>query len=250
MAPRMGPKWTLVQTVWVVFAASLVFLMQAGFAAREAGLTRSKNAMNVALKLLMGMLVGTLLGWALGSGLLLGEGSAWVGSHGFFGSAPSGVPAYASLVVLHAALACAAVAVLSGAVAERIRLLPYLAIAALFAGLAYPLFARWAASPVGWLATRGFVDAGGATTVHSLGGWLALAGLIVVGPRAGRFGEGRRPTPIPGSSMPLAALGTFIIWLGIIGANAGTTAVDVALPRILANLSALIAGGLKGVVAR
>src|SRR5512144_1417305 len=99
----MGPKWTLVQTVWVVFAASLVFLMQAGFAAREAGLTRSKNAVNVALKLLLGMLVASLVLWAIGGGLLLG-GAA--GGRGFFGSAPreAGGPSYAALIVLHAAL--------------------------------------------------------------------------------------------------------------------------------------------------
>jgi len=246
----MNPKWTLVQTVWVVFAASLVFLMQAGFAARESGLTRSKNAMNVALKLLVGTLVGTLLFWAIGSALLLGGSSAWIGGGGFFGSGATGPGAvsssFSALVILNAALACAAAGILSGAVAERIRLAPYLVVVAVFAALVYPLFARWAASP-GWLGARGFVDAGGATTVHSLGGWLALAGLIVVGPRAGRFGEGRRPTAIPGSSMPLASLGTFILWLGLIGANAGQASVDVALPRILANL--FVGAGAGGVIA-
>jgi ammonium transporter len=242
----MTPKWTLVQTVWVVFAASLVFLAQAGFAAREAGLTRSKNAMNVALKLLAGMLVGTLVSWAIGSGLLLGGSSPWIGEGKLLGGAAAGGAASAAVIVLQAALGCAAAAILSGAVAERIRLAPYLAVVAIFVAFAHPLFARWASGP-GWLAARGFVDAGGAATVHSLGGWLALAGLIVVGPRAGRFAEGRRPLPIPGSSMPLAALGTFILWLGIIGANAGQTVVDVALPRILANL--FVGAGAGGLVA-
>src|SRR5687768_8584272 len=210
-------KWTLVQTVWVVFAASLVFLMQAGFAAREAGLTRSKNAISVSLKLLAGTLLGTLLTWAIGSGFLLGKGSGWLGTSGFFGSFPPGEPAYPALIVLHAAMACAAASVLSGAVAERIRIAPYLILSGLFVAFVYPIFGRWAFG--GWLGARGFVDFGGATTLHSLGGWFALAALIVVGPRAGRFGEGRRPTAIPGSSMPLAAIGTFVVWLGVIGAN-------------------------------
>src|SRR4051812_1500676 len=101
-------KWTLVQTVWVVFAASLVFLMQAGFVAREAGLTRSKNAINVALKLVIGTLAGTLVFWVAGAGFLLGEGSGWIGTSGFFGAATAGEPSQSALVVLHAALACVA----------------------------------------------------------------------------------------------------------------------------------------------
>jgi ammonium transporter len=243
--PRM--KWTLVQTVWVVFAASLVFLSQAGYIAREAGLTRSKNAMSVALKLLAGTLVGCLLTWAVGSALLLGEGSRWIGTSGFFGGAAGLDPSHAAMVALHAAMACAAASILSGAVSERIRFAPYLAVTAVFVLVAYPIFARWATAPEGWLQARGFVDAGGATTVHSLGGWLALAGLIIVGPRAGRFGEGRRPTAIPGASVPLAALGAFLLWLGVIGMNSGLIVVDVALPRVLANL--FVGAGAGGLVA-
>src|SRR5262245_40433024 len=134
-------KWTLVQTVWVVFAASLVFLAQAGYAAREAGLTRTKNAMSVALKLVVGTLVGTLIMWAFGSGFLLGEGSGWIGTSGFLGGAAAGPgqgtdPSQPALVVLHAALACAAASILSGAVSERVRFAPYLAITALFVLLA------------------------------------------------------------------------------------------------------------------
>jgi ammonium transporter len=240
-------KWTLVQTVWVVFAASLVFLMQAGFAAREAGLTRSKNAISVAARLLAGTLLGTLLTWAFGGAFLLGEGSSWLGTSGFFGGGPSGDPTYPARLILHAALACAAASVLSGAVAERIRFVPYLVITGSFVVLVYPIFGRWAFG--GWLAQRGFVDFGGAATLHSLGGWLALAGLIAVGPRAGRFGDGRRSQAIPGSSTPLATLGIFLLWLGVIGANVngGSALVDVALPRVLANLS--VAAGAGGMVA-
>src|SRR5262245_31872651 len=237
-------KWPLAQTVWVLFAAAAVYLMQAGFAAREAGLTRSKNATSVALKLLTGTLLGTLAFWIIGSGIALGPGSAWIGTGGFFGGGIDD-PAQPARVVVHAAIACAAASILSGAVAERIRLVPYLAVTALFCAVVYPLFARWAGG--GWLAQRGFVDSGGAATLHSLGGWVALAGVIVVGPRAGRFGEGRRPTAIPGSSMPLATLGTFLLWLGIIGANSAIVVVDVALPRVLANL--VVGAGAGGLVA-
>jgi Amt family ammonium transporter len=117
-------KWTLVQTVWVVFAASLVFLAQAGYAAREAGLVRSKNAMSVVLKLLCGTLVATLVMWAAGAAFLLGEGSGWIGTSGFLGGIAAGDPGQPAQLVLHAALACAAASVLSGAVSERIRQAP------------------------------------------------------------------------------------------------------------------------------
>jgi ammonium transporter, Amt family len=235
-------KWTAVQGIWVVFAASMVLLAQAGYAAREAGLTRSKNAISVTARLLGGTLVGAILFWALGSGLLLGPGSGWLGRGGFFAGGAGGEPALVASTIFYAAVACAAASILSGAVAERMRLVPYLVMVAIFAALVFPLLARWSGA-AGWLGQRGFIDFGGATTLHSLGGWLALAGIVATGAREGRFTTGQRPRSIPGSSIPLAALGVFILWLAFIGANTGPIFVDVALPRVLANLVVSAAAG-------
>jgi ammonium transporter, Amt family len=227
----------------VMVAASLVFFMQAGFATREAGLTRSKNAINVASKILVGTLVGALVFWAWGFGFMEGAGGEWLGTSDFLlgGDARAKLPAF----FLRLAFGCAALSILSGAVAERMRLGPYLVTTVLFMGFIYPIFGRLALH--GLIARQGFVDAAGATWVHSLGGWMALAGALAVGPRAGRFVDGRKPVKIPGASIPLAVLGTFILWLGMIGGNAAASGSPDGLPHVVANT--MIAGGAGGTVA-
>jgi ammonium transporter len=235
-------KSSQVDTVWILTAACLVFFMQAGFAAREAGLTRSKNAMSAATKILGGTLVVALIFWALGFSLVAGNGD-------FLGSGPMWVsadedPAVLAGFIFQLALACVPAAIVSGALAERIRLAPFLMVVALYAASGYPLFTHWAQA--GWLGSRGFVDAAGATTVHASGGFLALAGLIAVGPRAGRFDGERRPVSIPGSSQALAILGTFFLWLGFLG-EAGGPAPGERLAHVLAGN--LVAGAAGGAVA-
>jgi ammonium transporter len=236
-------KLSQIDAVWVVLAASLVFFMQAGFAAREAGLTRSKNSVNAVSKLLSGTLVVVLLFWLVGFGLLYGPGA-------FIGPATLAIPAdtepgLLALFFLYAALACVPGAILSGAVAERIRLVPHLVVVGVFAVLGFPIFGHWAMG--GWLWSRGFVDLGGAAWVHSLGGFLALAGVIAVGPRAGRFGMDRRAATIAGSSLPLAILGSFVLWLGFFGENGGPSYGEAPLPHIIANT--LVSGASGGLFA-
>ena len=155
--------------VWIIFAATLVFFMQAGFATREAGLVRSKNAINVATKVLGGTMLGCLAYWAIGFALMLGPGNDWLGTTGFFPGEGTDGAALAKLA-RNMALACVTVTIVSGAVAERLRLLPYLIVTAVLAGVVFPLFGHWAL--LGWLRGRGFVDYAGSLTVHGLGGGL------------------------------------------------------------------------------
>lgn len=232
-------KWTQIDSVWILVAACLVLFMQAGFAAREAGLGRSKNGMSVAAKIIGGVALTCLVYWIIGFSLMRRLGDA-----DMFLSADSD-PGVLAVFLFEVALACLPAAILSGAVAERIRLAPFLVIVAIFGVAVYPIFGHWAVGG-GWLGNRGFVDGARALSVHSMGGFLALAGVLTVGPRAGRFDAARRPTPIPGSSVPLAILGTFILWLGFLAAAGGTVVGD-GLARVLAN--GIVAGAAGGLVA-
>lgn len=232
-------KWTQIDSVWILVAACLVLFMQAGFAAREAGLGRSKNGMSVAAKIIGGVALTCLVYWIIGFSLMRRLGDA-----DMFLSADSD-PGVLAVFLFEVALACLPAAILSGAVAERIRLAPFLVIVAIFGVAVYPIFGHWAVGG-GWLGNRGFVDGARALSVHSMGGFLALAGVLTVGPRAGRFDAARRATPIPGSSLPLAILGTFILWLGFLAAAGGTVVGD-GLARVLAN--GIVAGSAGGLVA-
>lgn len=237
-----------IDSVWVLVSASLVFFMQAGFVARETGLTRSKNAMNAAAKILGGVMVIALLFWIVGYSFLAGSGGV-IGS-GYFMLSADAAPQILVGFCFDLALAFIPAAILSGAVAERIRLLPFLLVTGLFGVLVYPVFAHWAVSPTGWLATRGFVDGARATSVHTVGGFLALAGILAVGARSGRFdaqaGHGGRAAAIPGASLPLATLGTFILWLGFLAEDGGSGFGD-GVAHVLANN--IVSGSAGGLVA-
>jgi len=233
-------KLSQTDTLWILVAASLAFLMQAGFAAREAGLTRAKNAMSGASKILCNAIVVGLIYWAIGYSFIHGQG----GLIGFGDTlvAVDADPATLAVFVLGLATALVPGAILSGALAERIRILPFILVVAVLALVGYPVFAHW--TVVGWLSGRGLVDGAGTLSVHALAGFWALAGLVVLGPRAGRFDASRRALSIPGSSLPLSVLGTFLLWVGFIGLNGGALSGD-ALARVVANNAiAAAAGGL------
>ncbi len=239
---NFGPN----DAVWVILAATLVFFMQAGFATREAGLVRSKNAINVATKVVAGTMLACLAYWAVGYAVMLGRGNEWMGTSGFLVGDEADGPTLAKLA-RNMALACVSATIVSGAVAERIRLAPYLLWTLAYAGVVYPLFGHWVL--VGWLRQRGVQDFGGSLGVHALGGFAALAALVAVGPRAGRFVAGQVPAKIPGSSLPLAVLGTFLIWFGFVGETGGAALGDEALPHVVANtFLAGVSGGLAAFV--
>ena len=242
----------LVQThadyVWTLVAAALVFFMQAGFAMVETGLTRAKNAINIMMKNLMDFSMGSIAYWAIGFGLMFGATSTgWFGTSGFFLSdyAPGGDPWVLAFWMFQVVFAATAATIVSGAMAERTKFSGYLIYSVVISGLIYPIFGSWAWGGLfngkGWLESLGFIDFAGSTVVHSVGGWAALAGAIVLGPRMGKYTKDGKIKPILGHNLPLAALGVFILWLGWFGFNPGSTTAankDIAMIFVNTNLAA------------
>jgi Amt family ammonium transporter len=242
----------LVQThadyVWTLVAAALVFFMQAGFAMVESGFTRAKNAINIMMKNLMDFSMGSIAFWAVGFGLMFGVSkTGWFGTSGFFLSdfSPGGDPWVLAFWMFQVVFAATAATIVSGAMAERTKFSGYLIYSVFISALIYPIFGSWAWGSLynggGWLENLGFIDFAGSTVVHSVGGWAALAGAIVLGPRIGKYTKDGKVKPILGHNMPLAALGVFILWLGWFGFNPGSTTAankDIAMIFVNTNLAA------------
>ena len=228
--------------VWTIIAACLVFFMQAGFALVETGFTRAKNAINIIMKNVMDVSAGGLAFFLLGFGLMFGTSAGgWIGTDGFLlGEIGDYSTEWSyTFFFFQAVFAATAATIVSGAVAERTAFNSYLIFSVLITAFIYPVFGSWAWGSLfngsGWLEGLGFIDFAGSTVVHSVGGWAALAGAMVVGPRAGKYIDGK-PQLIKGHSLPLAALGVFILWLGWFGFNAGsTTTGDTSIALIALN---------------
>ncbi|GMT42247.1 MAG: ammonium transporter [bacterium] len=243
--------------VWILIAAFLVFFMQAGFTMVEVGFTRAKNASNVIMKNLMDFCIGSLAFWAIGFGLMFGTtNTGWFGTDGFFLSdfIKDNDPWIYAFWIFQVVFAATAATIISGAMAERTRFIGYLIYSAVISAFIYPVFGSWAWGGLhhggGWLENMGFIDFAGSTVVHSVGGWAALAGTIVVGPRIGKFSKDGRIKPITGHNLPLAALGVMILWFGWYGFNAGSTMsgnADIALIAVNTTLAAA-AGALFAMV--
>lgn len=245
-----APLTAAADIVWVSVAAALVFFMQAGFALLEGGSTRAKNATNVIMKNYADLCFGLLAFWAVGFGLMFGSNpSGWWGTDHFAMDSKAGNEAV--FFVFQAMFAATAATIVSGAVAERMRFWPYVVCSIIITGLIYPVFGSWVWGSFyegsGWLADRGFIDFAGSTVVHSVGGWCALAGAIVVGPRLGRFSSAGTPRVIPGHNLPLAALGVFVLWLGWFGFNGGSTlAASTDVGTVLMNTQLAAVSGVMG----
>ncbi|MHC4389993.1 MAG: ammonium transporter, partial [Planctomycetota bacterium] len=248
--------------VWTCLAAFMVFFMQAGFAMVEAGFTRAKNAVNILMKNLMDFSIGTIAFFFVGFGLMFGA-AAGKGTIGVSLFALSGVdPAAAewsfTFLLFQTVFAGTAATIVSGAVAGRTKYTAYLAYSVFICAFIYPVFGKWAwgslflgSGGAGWLEGKGFVDFAGSTVVHSVGGWLALAGAIAIGPRLGKYGPDGRARAILGHNLTLGGLGVFILWFGWFGFNAGSTTTGTAeIGRIalVTNLSAA-AGALTAMFA-
>jgi ammonium transporter len=239
---------------WLLVCAALVFFMQAGFTALESGLVRSKNSINVAIKNFANFLIAAALFWLFGFGLIFGadEGGLLGTSSFLFESDGTFLAAF---FLFQLGFIGAATTLMSGAVAERMRFGGYLILAVFVAAVTYPVFGHWAwgnaaqtgvGESDGWLNDMGFVDFAGSTVVHSVGGWVALAAIIILGPRIGRFGAGA--VPIRGHDLPLTTLGVFILWVGWYGFNGGSTfALTSDVPSVILNTTlAATFGGLVG----
>jgi len=254
---------TNLNIVWTCIAAFLVFFMQAGFAMVEAGFTRAKNAVNILMKNLMDFSVGTLAFFVVGFGLMFGA------TNGLFGTTLFGLSGIEpgddwgwTFLIFQTVFAATAATIVSGAMAERTKFVSYLVYSFIISLVIYPIFGSWAWGNLlltdnnSWLAAMGFHDFAGSTVVHSIGGWLALAGAIVLGPRLGKYGPDGKPKAILGHNIPLAALGVFILWFGWFGFNPGSTtagngmigyiAVTTNLAAAAGACSALITSWITG----
>ena len=245
---------SFVDTLWVINCAILVFIMQAGFMCMETGLSRHKNSINVALKNAADFGVAVVVFWTFGFGLMFGK--SFNGLFGtdlfFFKTEKAQLMTY---FVFQAMFVATAATIISGAVAERMKFVGYLMITILATGVIYPLVGHWAWSSSylanieitsaakelldvhnkGWLSELGFIDFAGSTIVHSVGGWMALAAILIIGPRIGKYSESNKGK-FTGSSFPLAVLGTLILWFGWFGFNGGSNgAMDDSVPLILIN---------------
>lgn len=208
--------------IWLTLAAALVFFMQAGFAMVEIGLTRAKNAGNIIMKNLMDFSTGALIFWAVGWAIMYGSSYGGFGNNLFLKVTDSSVLRDWIFQVVFAATAAT---IVSGAMAERTKFSSYLIYSVVISGLIYPVFGSFTWGG-GFLAEMGFHDFAGSTIVHSVGGWAALMGAVILGPRVGKYiKNGKKITvkAIPGHNIPLASLGVFILWFGWFGFNCGST---------------------------
>ena len=253
MAQEVIDKLTSnIDTLWVIDCAILVFIMQAGFMCMETGLSRYKNSINVALKNAADFGVSVVIFWIFGFGIMFGTSY-----NGFFGTDlfffKTEKAEYMTYFVFQAMFVATAATIISGAVAERMKFNGYLIMTVLATGVIYPVVGHWAWSSsyltgsvksTGWLSDLGFIDFAGSTIVHSVGGWIALAAVIILGPRIGKYSEANKGK-FTGSSFPLAVLGTLILWFGWFGFNGGSNgAMDEAVPLILINTFLAAAFGL------
>ena len=230
----------IVNTIWVLVTAKLVFFMNLGFAMVESGFARVKNTVNILSKNFIVFAVATLGYLFLGWGLMFGDGNGFVGLKGlFFLLGADNSPATGDLYQgVYRALSWASVPLLakfffqlvfcgtaativSGAVAERIKYVSFIVFSFFMSMLIYPIVGHWVWGG-GWLQQKGMLDFAGSTVVHSVGGWAALAGVLLLGPRFGKY-DGDKINVIPGHNLSLATLGTFVLWFGWFGFNPGST---------------------------
>jgi Amt family ammonium transporter len=223
-------KGIALDTVWTLLAAILVMFMQPGFALLETGFTRAKNACNILMKNLMDFAFGSIFYWVIGFGIMFGAGNLLFGTSGFFLADTGGT--FDSLSWSIVPLECkyffqlvfcaTAATIVAGAMAERTKFIAYIFYSIVISAIIYPVSGHWIWGG-GWLAEIGMWDFAGSTVVHSVGGWIGLTGAVMLGSRIGKYSSDGTPKSIPGHSIPLAALGVFILWFGWFGFNPGST---------------------------
>ncbi len=266
-------------TMWVVIASIFVIFMNAGFGMLETGFCRQKNAVNILSKNLIVFALATVAFWAIGFGFMFGQGNGFMGTAGFFLIGPDNSPAtgdayqgifgslnwtgvpLAAKFLFQVAFAGTAATIVSGAVAERVKFVDFLIFSILLVGIAYPITGHWVWGG-GWLSSLktdpdtgetvlAFSDFAGSTVVHSVGGWAALMGAAILGPRMGKYQDGI-PTAMPGHNLSIATLGCLILWIGWFGFNPGSTMAvtpDIAHIALTTNMAAATGGVAATLVA-
>ena len=239
----------LADIVWVFLAACLVMFMQPGFAMVETGFTRAKNAGNIIMKNFVDFMVGSVLFLCVGFAVMFGGDGAIIGTAGFFNPTALSLDQFDAvtpeLFIFFQTVFCATAAtIVSGAVAGRTKFTAYCICSAFVSLIIYPVSGHWIWGG-GWLAQMGFIDFAGSTAVHSVGGWVALMGAIMVGPRIGKYNKDGSANAIPGHSLTLGALGVFILWFAWFGFNCGSTLAvngDIGHIAMTTNLAACVGG--------
>jgi ammonium transporter, Amt family len=247
MEPAMA-----IDFIWILLAAFLVFLMHAGFTLVEVGFTRAKNSVNIIMKNFMTIALGLLIYFLIGYGLMFGTSAGgFIGTDNFILKL-SGDGDTSNFVIwlFQAVFAATAATIVSGAMAERTKFYSYLVFCVVITAFVYPVVGHWVWGG-GWLANMGFIDFAGSTVVHSVGGFSALAGALVLGPRVGKYNKDRTSNAFPGHNIPLAALGVLILWFGWYGFNAGSTlsGSSPAISFIAVNTAIAGAAGALGSMA-
>jgi len=260
-APAVTTGQFVANNIWMMLATALVFIMHLGFASVESGLTRAKNTTNILFKNTFIPCVGLLTYWIVGFSLMYpGDFNGYLGFAGFGLTPPENgmTPEYAdggytywTDFLFQGMFAATAATIVSGAVAERVKLYPFMIFSTIFVAFVYTIAGSWKWGG-GWLDAMGFYDFAGSTLVHSVGGWGALIGVLLLGPRLGKFGKDGKITPIPGSNMPLATAGVFFLWLGWFGFNGGSVlSADPTLTSLVLVTTSLAAaaGGMGALLA-
>lgn len=225
-------EYSLIDTLWVFLAAILVFFMNLGFASVEAGFARSKNTVNILSKNFIVFAVSSLGFLLLGWGIMFGGDNPFIGTENLFILGGQDLSAYNDTLTssvpfwgkffFQLVFCGTAATIVSGAVAERVKYVTFIIFSFVLTLVIYPIVGHWVWGG-GWLAELGFLDFAGDSVVHSVGGWAALAGAMLLGPRIGKYGKDGKPKAIPGHSMSLAVIGLFVLWLGWFGFNPGST---------------------------
>jgi len=239
-----------IDTIWVLLCAALVFFMEGGFAALEAGFIRSKNSLNIIMKVFADCTIGMLGYWFIGFAIMYGLdkaglfGTTGIMLGGNFAHLNLHIPLYAYWI-FQAAFAIAVATIVSGAVAERMKFGPYLIFSLLATAVIYPVAGHWVWNPDGWLAKLGMMDFAGSAAVHAVGGWASLAAVLVLGPRKGKYNKDGTMNVLPAHNLPLAALGAFMLWFGWFGFNPGSSlsGLDMNIARIAVTTNLAAAAG-------
>jgi len=242
-----------IDTVWVAICAALIFQMEGGFALLEAGFVRSKNAVSIIAKVMIDILFGGFAFYLVGFGIAYGKSNGyWAFDFGITKEDLGlGLTISNSLFwFIQMGFAVAAISIVSGGVAERMKMWSYAVFVTIFCAVMYPLAAQWVWNPNGWLAVQGFNDFAGSTAVHAMGGFAALAGAIVLGPRLGKYNEDGSINAIPGHNLTLSAVGAFMLWFGWFGFNPGSTLGAVGKWELIGSVAtntflASAAGGIS-----
>jgi Amt family ammonium transporter len=257
----MHAKWevgsmdtkVILDTIWVLVTAMLVFFMNLGFAMVESGFARVKNCVNILSKNFIVFAISSIAFWVIGWGLMFGDGNPFIGIKGLFflsgqdnspatGDAYQGVYSSISWATVpflakfffQLVFAGTAATIVSGAVAERIKYISFIVFSFIMVGIMYPITGHWIWGG-GWLQKLGMFDFAGSSVVHSVGGWAALAGVLMLGPRFGKYSDNGKINPIPGHNLAIATIGCFVLWLGWFGFNPGSTMA--AIPHDIARIA-------------